>query len=364
MEKINLLIIGGGQLGLMLVEESYNLKEYINKIYVYTDTENTPCHYLDFNKYNYVEIIIGSYSNKELLTHICNKCDKITYEFESFPIEVFEDKNIKNKVYPSIDILKIIKDKYIQKLYIANNIKNVSFGDFDIVNSFDDIINFIKIYSYPCMLKCRNGSFDGRGNFLIKNEKDIEQFRNLESNKFYIEDYIDFDKEISIAGCLGIDNQFIYYDPVNNLHKNSILSKTIFPDDKLNDNIKNQVIDILKQILNLFNTKGIVVIEMFIKNNKIFYNELCIRVHNSYHHTLHSDVTSQFENHLRSILNLNLGLVKSNFSGNFYNIISNCQKLQDIEKIEDNIDFIKNYNKKSIGVRKIGHIVCKNKIIL
>ena len=73
----------------------------------------------------------------------------------------------------------------------------------------------------------------------IKNEIDLEKFRNLESNKFYIEDYIDVDKEISIAGCLGINNQFRYYDPVNNLHKNNILSKTVFPDDKLNNSIKN-----------------------------------------------------------------------------------------------------------------------------
>ena len=366
MEKNNLLIIGGGQLGLMLVEESYNLKEYINKIYIYTDTENTPCHYLDFIKYNYVTIIEGDYTDRDKINSIINKCDKITYEFESFPTNIFENDNIKNKVYPSIDTLKIIKDKYKQKLYIANNIKNLSFGAFDIVNSFYDIINFVKIYSYPCILKCRYGSFDGRGIFLIKNEIDLEKFRNLESNKFYIEDYIDVDKEISIAGCLGINNQFRYYDPVNNLHKNNILSKTVFPDDKLNNSIKNQLIDILKQILHLFNTKGIVVIEMFIKDNQIFYNEACIRVNNSYNHTLHSNVTSQFENHLRSILNLNLGLIKSNFSGNFYNIISNCQALQDIEKIEDNIDFIKNYNKKSIGVRKIGHIVCKkiNKNIL
>jgi len=359
MEKKNILIIGAGQLGLMLIEESYNIRAYINKIYVYTDTKNTPCHYLDFNKYNYVEIIIGSYTNEELLRHIANKCDKITYEFESFPIDVFENETIKNKIVPKLDILKIIQDKYDQKLYIAMNTNNLSFGAFDKIDTYQDIINFVKIYSFPVMIKCRYGSFDGRGNFLIKNELDLDKFKNLECNKFYIEDYVDFEKELSIAGCLGVNNQFIYYDCVNNLHKNSILSKTIFPDNELSDKNKSKIIDILKEILELFNTKGIIVIEIFLKNNQIYLNEIATRVHNSYHHTLHSNETSQFENHLRSILDLNLGIIANKFNGIFYNIISNLQEIEDIKKC-DNIDFIKMYNKEAVGIRKIGHCVIKS----
>tara|TARA_B100001094_G_scaffold332918_1_gene407294 strand:+ start:2070 stop:3155 length:1086 start_codon:yes stop_codon:yes gene_type:complete len=360
MKRQNLMIIGSGQLGLMLIEESYNLREYINKIYVYTNCDKSPCHYIDFNKYNYVEIIIGDYTDKYKITKLCNKCDYITYEFESFPLEIFKDENIKDKIVPKLDVLNIIQDKYEQKLHLAVNTYNLSFGAFDKINSYHDIINFIKIYSYPVMIKCRKGSFDGRGNFLIKNEIDLEKFVDLEPNKFYIEDFIDFDKEISIAGCLGINNQFIYYDIVNNFHKNSILSKTIFPDYELTSKIKNKVIDILKEVLDLFNTKGIIVIEMFLKNDQIYFNEIATRVHNSYHHSLHSNITSQFENHLRSILDLNLGIVENKFSGKFYNIISNLQEIEDIKKNENNIHFIKMYNKLPINIRKIGHCVIKN----
>lgn len=360
MLKQSLLIIGGGQLGLMLVEESYSIREYFNKIYIYTDTENTPCSYLDFNKYNYVKIVVGSYTNEKLITEIANKCDKITYEFESFPLNVFQNDNIKSKFYPSLDILNIIRDKYEQKLYIAMNTNYLTIGAFDKINSYQDIKNFIKIYSFPVIIKCRHGSFDGRGNFLIKNEKDLEKFIDLEPNKFYIEDYIDFEKEVSIAGCLGNNNQFIYYDIVNNFHINSILSKTLFPDNNLNHNIKTKIIYILKETLELFNTNGIIVIEMFIKDNKIYLNEIASRVHNSYHHTLHSNDTSQFENHLRSIMDLNLGIVGNKFDGIFYNIISNLQNLDDIKKIENHISFIKLYNKEPISIRKIGHCVIKS----
>ena len=159
----------------------------------------------------------------------------------------------------------------------------------------------------------------------------------------------------------------MHYDIVQNIHKNSILVKTIFPDIDLKDDIKTKILNILKNILNLFNTRGIICIELFIKDDEIYYNELCVRVHNSMHHTLHSSLTSQFENHLRSIFDLNLGENKLLFTGKFYNLISNLQELDNINDKEnldnENLDkkyFIKMYNKKNIGIRKIGHLVIKN----
>ena len=102
------------------------------------------------------------------------------------------------------------------------------------------------------------------------------------------------------------NNDIVYYDIVQNKHKNSILIETIFPDNNLNKVIKDKIINIFNKILELFNTRGIICVELFIKMIK-YYNECCLRVHNSGHHTLKSSYTSQFENHLRSVMNLNLG---------------------------------------------------------
>ena len=353
----NLLILGAGQLGLLLLEESIKLKNYINKIYIYSDNENHCCKYLN---YDYIEIIVNNYDNSNKINQIGNICDFITYEFESFSLDVFNENN-KKKVFPSINILKIIQDKYTQKQFMFKN--DIICPNYSIINNYKDIVQFIKIYNYPVFLKNRKGSFDGRGNHLIKNENDLNKFIDVKSDIYLIEEYINFDKEVSIIGCQNSKKEFVYYDIVENKHKNSILVETIFPDNNLSTNIKNKIIGIFARIIDLFNTRGIICVEFFIKNDIVYYNECCLRVHNSGHYTLNSSYTSQFENHLRSIMNLNLGYTKNHFSGHFYNIISELQTEEDLRKkikFEENKFYIKYYNKEPKGVRKIGHIVIEN----
>ena len=354
--KHTLLIIGGGQLGLLLLEESTKLSKYIKKIYIYTDTEENCCKYLN---YDFVEIIIGNYNDKDKLNKISNICDYITYEFENFPIDVFSQNN-KHKIFPNIDILKIVQDKYTQKQFMLDN--NINVPTFNIINSYQDIINFINIHKYPVFLKNRKGSFDGRGNHLIKDENDLNKFTDIKPDIYIIEKYVDFDKEVSIIGCKNSYNDVIYYDIVQNKHKNSILIETIFPDNNLNKIIKDKIINIFNKILELFNTRGIICVEFFIKDDLIYYNECCLRVHNSGHHTLKSSYTSQFENHLRSVMNLNLGPTINVFPGHFYNIISELQTEEIINHkcdLKKNTHYVKYYNKKPIGIRKIGHLIIK-----
>ena len=358
--KYNLLIIGGGQLGLLLVESSVKLLKYIEKIYIYTNCEENCCKYLD---YDYIEIIIGDYNDTIKLNELSSICDFITYEFESFSINIFNESN-KKKIYPSANILEIIQDKYKQKQFMFKN--NIILPSYKVVNSYEDIIQFIKIFNYPVFLKNRNGSFDGRGNHLIKNPNDLEKFNTIEPYIYFIEEFINFDKEVSILGCKNSKNDFEYYDIVENKHKNSILVETIFPDKNLSELTKNKIIGIFSRIIDLFNTRGIICIEFFIKNDIIYYNECCLRVHNSGHYTINSSYTSQFENHLRSVMDLELGRTKNYFSGHFYNLISNLQSQEDLEIKLDyknkkkNKYYLKYYNKASIGIRKIGHLTIED----
>ena len=361
--KQSIMIIGGGQLCLMMCEESYKLKDNIDKIYIYCDKLNTPCSYIDFIKYNYIELIIDDYNNENKIKEIASKCNYITYEFESFNTKVFESSDIKKKVFPSIDFLKIIQDKYKQKKFINNNIFFFEDTNFEEINCFDDIINFIKKYDYPVFLKSRFGAFDGRGNFLIKDVNDLKNLKNIESNIYFIEKFINFDKELSIAGCKNKKDEIISYNIVENTHKNSILVETKFPAMNLSSKITKKINKIFESILKLLDTKGIICVELFMKDDLIYYNELCLRVHNSMHYTLNACINSQFENHLRSILGLNISENKYLFEGIFYNIISNLQELKDVnekENFDEKKHYIKMYNKESKGIRKIGHITFEN----
>ena len=230
-------IIGGGQLAYMLGENiDKNIFNSIEKIYIFSDKFDIPCNFLkDMDK---VDIIYGEY-NLENIIKFSEKCDIITYEFENIDINIL--KKIKKPIYPDIKWLEIIQDKFIQKEFLRKN--NLSVGPYSLINTESDIYNFVEKYNYPIILKARCGSFDGRGNIVIKNSAELEIF--IKTNKdiienYYVEDYINFENELSIGGCKnnGIIN---CYEPVKNVHKNNILIKTEYNDDSIKKDIKIKI---------------------------------------------------------------------------------------------------------------------------
>ena len=146
--KSNILILGAGQLALLLVEASFNISTYINKIYIYTDKKTNCCNNINCE---YMEVIIDNYEN---INKIADKCNIITYDYESYSIDIFNSNN-KTKIFPSVTILEIIQDKYKQKMYMLDN--NINTPKFTYVNSYNDMINFINIHNYPVFLKNRKG---------------------------------------------------------------------------------------------------------------------------------------------------------------------------------------------------------------
>ena len=350
-------IIGGGQLAYMISENiTKNIFNHIQCIYIYSDNEDIPCNLL--KKHHKIEIIYGKYTLDNLI-NFSKKCDILTYEFENIDINIL--KKIQKPIYPDIKYLEIIQDKLIQKDFLTSN--NFNVGSYSILNKKEDLFNFIKNYDFPVIIKKRRGSFDGRGNDLIKNTVELNNWiTNNECviENYYVENYINFNSEISICGCKN-NQQLHYYEPVKNIHKNNILIKTEYNQNNITENIKSKIKNTFENLLNLFNTKGVVCCEFFEDNNDIYLNEIALRVHNTYHISLDCCNISQFELHLLSILDLNIPQLKFIRNGFMYNIISNLQTREDILNEYEKIKWeyylkIKNYNKKPIGVRKIGHI--------
>ena len=350
-------ILGGGQLAYMLGENiDKNIFNNIEKIYIFSDKFDIPCNLLkDMNK---IDIIYGEY-NLENIIKFSEKCDIITYEFENIDINIL--KKIEKPIYPDIKYLEIIQDKFVQKEFLRKN--NLNIGPYCLINTENDIYKFIEKYDYPIIIKARRGSFDGRGNIVIKTEMELNNWIIDNKDiikKFYIEDYINFENELSIGGCKtnGIIN---YYEPVKNIHKNNILIKTEYKNDSIKENIKLKIKKVYENLLNLFDTKGVICCEFFEYNNEIYINEIALRVHNTYHISMDCCNISQFELHLRSILDLEIPKLNFIKNGYMYNMISNLQTEMDILNIYETMKKkyemkIKKYNKKPLGVRKIGHI--------
>jgi len=350
-------IIGGGQLAYMLGETiSKNIFNNIEKIYIFSDKFDIPCNLL--KNIDKIDIIYGEY-NLENIIKFSEKCDIITYEFENIDINIL--KKVDKPIYPDIKYLEIIQDKFIQKEFLRKN--NLSVGPYSVINNTIDIYNFIEKYNYPIILKARCGSFDGRGNIVIKNEMELNDWiidnKDIIEN-YYVEDYINFENELSIGGCKnnGIIN---CYEPVKNVHKNNILIKTEYNDDSIKKDIKIKIKKIYENLLNLFDTKGVICCEFFEYNNDVYINEIALRVHNTYHISMDCCNISQFELHLRSILDLEIPKLNFIHNGYMYNMISNLQTEEDIlkkyEKMKKKYEMkVKKYNKKPLGVRKIGHV--------
>ena len=350
-------IIGGGQLAYMLAENiNKNIFNNIENIYIFSDKPDIPCNLLkDMDK---IDIIYDEY-NLENIIKFSEKCDIITYEFENIDINIL--KKVEKPIYPDIKYLEIIQDKFIQKEFLRKN--NLSVGPYSVINNTNDIYNFIEKYNYPIIFKARCGSFDGRGNIVIKNETELNDWiidnKDIIEN-YYVEDYINFENELSIGGCKnnGVIN---CYEPVKNVHKNNILIKTEYNDDSIKKDIKIKIKKIYENLLNLFDTKGVICCEFFEYNNDVYINEIALRVHNTYHISMDCCNISQFELHLRSILDLEIPKLNFIKNGYMYNMISNLQTEEDIlkkyEKMKEKYEMkIKKYNKKPLGVRKIGHV--------
>ena len=347
---IRLGILGGGQLGYMLAESALQFTNSISTIFIFSDKQDIPCNILKDNEK--ITIIYQDY-NRDNLFQFSKLCDIITYEFENIQIDFLVDISI--PIYPSMNYLEIIQDKYQQKKYLLNH--QLPVGPFSMITILDDIYQFVNKYHYPIIMKARKGSFDGRGNIIINNENELLEWNQTidKLEDYYLESIIDFDNELSICGC-KINNSIVYFPPVKNTHQNSILLKTEYNQTIIKPEINSKIIDIYQNILDLFDTKGVICVEFFQKNNDIYINEIALRVHNTYHLSLDCANISQFDLHLSSILNLNPTIPRFINNGIMYNIISNMQTSQDIISKEYNNYVIKDYHKKSIGIRKIGHI--------
>ncbi|KXZ40326.1 5-(carboxyamino)imidazole ribonucleotide synthase [Alkalithermobacter thermoalcaliphilus JW-YL-7 = DSM 7308] len=293
-------IIGGGQLGKMLIIEALKMGVYT----VILDPDpKCPASYIAN------EHIIASFYDENALRELASKVDVVTYEFEHINANIL--KNLENegfRIYPSPNTLCIIQNKYSQKKYFKEN--NIPVGDFREIKCIDDIEKVSKEFGYPVMLKSALGGYDGKGNSLIKSQNEIDIFyKELGEGKIplYIEKYIPYKKEVSVICCKGINNDIKIYPVGENVHKDSILFETSVPADITKDEYEKSI-NISKDILNLFDDIGIFCIEMFItKDGDVLVNEVAPRPHNSGHYSIEGCVTSQFENHLRSVLGIPLG---------------------------------------------------------
>jgi len=342
-------IIGGGQLGMMITEAAKNLSEHISEITVLDPTENCPAAQAGAKQ------IVGDFKDELAILKLAEQSDIITYEIESGNTDVLS--KLKAKIEPSPSTLGIIQDKFSQKTFLSENELPVS--QFYEITSLGDLHEKIKNLGLPVLLKLRRDAYDGRGNFKIISLDEIEKaYHHFDGKSLMVEKFVNFKREVSVIAARNTKGDIVTYPLVENIHENNILKMTIAP-ARVSDDVIKDAGEIARKTMEVLKGAGVFGIEMFIdQDDKILINEIAPRVHNSGHHTLQSCKTSQFEQHLRAILGLELGntdLIHKTVMCNILGPDGIEAKYKPVEIEKDNV-YLKMYGKDiSKPQRKIGH---------
>ena len=336
-------IIGGGQLGSMLAVAAKKLK--IKTIVLSNDLKAPAKKFCD-------KIIISEYDKLKNIEDFIDKVDVVTFEFENIPFKTLEYISKSKPVFPKPSINQTIQNRFMEKKFINNiQIKTTNYAlvrnKFDILNN-EDLL--------PGLLKTNTLGYDGKGQYNLKNREEVNEL-DIEFGKEYIlEKKVDLKKEISVVITRFLNNDFIIYEPIENLHVNQMLSRSIIPAE-IDKIIYEKAQQHARLIAEKLDYTGTMCVEYFIdKNNNLLVNEIAPRVHNSGHLTINTHNVSQFENHVRAVCNLEKVELKKIYNAEMINIIGEDIKVyrrKPYSEKEFFFDYLKTEIKKK---RKMGHL--------
>lgn len=349
-QEIKLGLLGGGQLGRMMIQEaiSYNID-----VHVLDGDPNAPCSNIaaTFNA--------GSITDYATVLAFGKDKDVITVEIENVNVEALEELEKQGKkVFPQPRVLRIIKDKGLQKQFFKDN--NLPTAPFILVDNKKDIeknINFL-----PAANKLRTGGYDGKGVILLKNDDDIDKSFDAPG---ILESYIPFAKELAVIVARNENNETVAYPTVECEFSQKLnLVEFLFAPAEIPKEVEAKAKEIALSIINKLDMIGILAVEFFLlENGELLINEIAPRPHNSGHHTIECNYTSQFEQHFRSVLNLPLGSTEIISPGVMINLLGdeNYSGRAKYEGIKDAMStkgvFIHLYGKMNTKpFRKMGHI--------
>jgi 5-(carboxyamino)imidazole ribonucleotide synthase len=287
-------ILGGGQLGRMVIQSaiSYNID-----IHILDPDPNAPCKDICQN------FVQGKLTDFDTVYTFGKNCDVITIEIENVNTEALQklaDEGI--EVFPQPHIIKMIQDKRLQKQFYKNN--NIPSADFILTANKEEVranSGFL-----PAVNKLGREGYDGRGVQVLKTKEDLE---NAFDAPGLLEKLIDFEQELSVIVARNKHGETVAFPSVEcSFHPTANLVEFLFAPANISRATEEKAKSLAFQVIEKLEMVGILAVEMFVtKSGDILVNEIAPRPHNSGHHTIEANFTSQFEQHLRSVLNMPLG---------------------------------------------------------
>jgi 5-(carboxyamino)imidazole ribonucleotide synthase len=291
---LKLGILGGGQLGRMLIQQAIN---YNVTVKVLDPDREAPCRKLCD------EFTIGSLSDYETVYNFGKNVDMITIEIEKVNVDALAQLEKEGvMVYPQSRIIRLIQDKGLQKQFFKEN--GIPTADFQIISSPQQLQQ--SFIPFPYIQKLRKDGYDGKGVYKVADESYLPGAFKEPS---LIEKWIDFEKEIAVIVARNENGEVSTFPLVEmEFNPQANLVEFLISPSTLPFEVLERAEQVAKKIAESLKIVGILAVEMFLdKHGKILVNELAPRPHNSGHQTIEGNVVSQFEQHLRAIFNQPLG---------------------------------------------------------
>ncbi|WP_191851010.1 5-(carboxyamino)imidazole ribonucleotide synthase [Stenotrophomonas sp. SXG-1] len=292
-------ILGGGQLARMMVLAGAPLGLRFELYDPAADACSGPL----------APLTVGAFDDRQALADFAAKVDVVTFDFENVPADSAQFLADRVPVYPPPAALAVAQDRLSEKtLFQQLGIPLPAFAD---IRSRDELAAKAAEFGLPCILKTRRLGYDGKGQFRLRSEADIDAAwdalgAQVERTGLILEGFVAFQREVSVVAVRGRDGSFEAWPVTGNWHVDGVLSASVAP-AVLSDADQQAAIGYARRVAEHLQYVGVFALELFCRDGELLANEMAPRVHNSGHWTIEGSETSQFENHLRAVLGLPLG---------------------------------------------------------
>ncbi len=337
-------ILGGGQLARMIALAGYPLAQD----FVILDP-SSEAGAIPLGKH-----LCGAYDDPTLLSELSEQAEIVTYEFENVPASAAKYLSDHTTIYPPSRALEVSQDRLTEKEFF--NRLDIQTAPFSSVDSLKDLQNAMDTLGYPAILKSRRLGYDGKGQILVQSAQQLpEAWDAMRGVPSIVEGFVSFQREISMIAARSPGGEIVFYPVSENRHNGGILRVS---ECRNNDPLQAQAEEYTRRLLETLSYVGIIALELFEVNGKILANEFAPRVHNSGHWTIEGAETSQFENHLRAILDLPLGSTRARGFSGMVNFIGNLPRPEQILSVDH--AHLHLYDKSARKGRKVAHATVRS----
>ncbi|MGI2295003.1 5-(carboxyamino)imidazole ribonucleotide synthase [Paenibacillus sp. GXUN7292] len=291
-------MLGGGQLGRMVAQAGSAMG------YRFVALDPTP----DSPMGQVADQIVAAYNDREAAKELAGRSAVITYEFENVDAEVAAMLMAESYVPQGSKLLFTTQHRLREKEAIKA--AGATVAPYCEVRSSEELLAAVQRFGTPCVLKTATGGYDGKGQWVIRSEEEVEEAYNTLAKagvQLVVEQFIRFDKEISVIAARSTNGEVKVFPAAENIHVNNILHLSIVP-ARISDEMGKEAERLAFAIAEKLDVVGLIAVEMFAQSSgELYVNELAPRPHNSGHYTMEACRTSQFEQHVRAVCGLPLG---------------------------------------------------------